>query len=105
MSNKGIYSVGKDLVKQNITFCQIESFVGPSQVSFTHETVTKNLAWHDSSFFSHVLYTWRFLWVASRETVASQSRNPLVQLLKLDLSLISHIHPLQLIPHTFKEND
>ena len=26
MSNEGIYSVGKDLVKQNTTFCETESF-------------------------------------------------------------------------------
>ena len=38
MVNKGIYSVGKDLVKQNITFCQTESFVGPSWVGLTCET-------------------------------------------------------------------
>ena len=28
MGNEGIYSVSKNLVKQNITFCQIENFRG-----------------------------------------------------------------------------
>ena len=32
----------------------------------------------------------------SFETVASQSQNPLIQLLNLDSSPISHTHPLQL---------
>ena len=30
VGNNGIYSMGKDLVKKNLTFCQIESFVNPS---------------------------------------------------------------------------
>ena len=41
VGNEGIYSVGKDLVKQNITFCQIKSFAGPSRVSLTRETLMK----------------------------------------------------------------
>ena len=60
MGNKGIYSVGKDMVKQNITYYQAESFAGPSQVGLTRKTLTKDTAWHDSSSFSHVLYTWLF---------------------------------------------
>ena len=46
MGNEGIYSVSKDLVKKNFTFCQIESFASPSQVSLTCETLAKtsNLA-------------------------------------------------------------
>ena len=76
MGNEGIYNVGKDLVKQNITFYQTKTSAGP-------------------------------LWIASHshETLASQSRNPLVHLLKLDSSPISHTHPLQLNPHTYREND
>ena len=64
MGNEGIYSVDKDLVKQNITFCQTKSFVGPLWVGPTHEIVTKNPAWHDSSPSCHVLYTWLFSWVS-----------------------------------------
>jgi len=40
-----IYSVGKDLVKQNITFYQTETFAGPSRVGLTCETVAKITAW------------------------------------------------------------
>ena len=80
MGNEGIYSVGKDLVKQNTTFCQIETFTGPSRVGLTCEKVTKMTAWHDSSSSSHVLYMWLFSRVASRETIVSQSQNPLVQI-------------------------
>ena len=72
MGNDDIYGLGKDLVKQSTTFCQIESFAGRSQVGLTCETVTKNPAWHDSSSSSRVLYTWLFLLVASCEIIASQ---------------------------------
>ena len=58
MGNEGIYSVGKDLVKQNITFCQTECFASTLRVAFTRETLAKG--WHDSSSSSHVLYTWLF---------------------------------------------
>ena len=105
MGNEGIYSVSKDLVKQNITFSQTKTFVGPSQVDFTHEIVAKMTVCHDSSSSSHVLYMWFFSRVVSRETLASQSRNPLNQSLKLNSLPISHTHPLQLNPRTYKEND
>ena len=72
MGNDGIYGLGKDLVKQSTTFCQIESFAGPSQVDLTRETVTKNPVWHDSSSSSRVFYTWFFSLVASCEIIASQ---------------------------------
>ena len=47
MDNEGIYSVGKDLVKQNLTFCQTESFVSPLRVGLTCKTLVKisSLAW------------------------------------------------------------
>ena len=65
--------MGKDMIKQNITFCQTKSFVGPSQVSLTCETLVKDTAWRDSSSSSHVLYTWIFsqvrYWRDSRELV------------------------------------
>ena len=50
--------MGKDMVKQNITFYQTESFACPSRVCLTRETVMKNLAWYDTSSSSHMLYTW-----------------------------------------------
>ena len=78
--------MGKNLVKQNITFFQIETFTGPSRVGLTCEKVTKMTAWHDSSSSSHVLYMRLF----RRLLLVSQSRNPLVYLLKLDSSPISH---------------
>ena len=34
-------NVGKDTVKQNITFCQTESFTSPSWVGLPHETLVK----------------------------------------------------------------
>ena len=47
MGNEGIYNVGKDLVKENITFCQIECFATTSRVGLTHEILAKTsrLAW------------------------------------------------------------
>ena len=72
MDNEGIYSVGKDLVKQNITFCQTETFVGPSRVGPSHEIVVKLTVWHNSSSSSCALHV-AFLQVASCEVLASQS--------------------------------
>ena len=48
MSNEGIYSLGKDLVKQNTTFFQIESFASISWDGLTYKTHMKSskLAWH-----------------------------------------------------------
>ena len=44
MGNGDTYSVGKDIVKQNITFCQTESFASPSRVGLTRETFMKMIA-------------------------------------------------------------
>ena len=44
MGNEDIYSVSKDKIKQNITFCQTECFAGPSQVGLTYETLAKSIA-------------------------------------------------------------
>jgi len=41
VGNEGIYSMSKNLVKQNTTFCQTETFAGPSRVSSSSETVAK----------------------------------------------------------------
>ena len=43
MGNESIYNMGKNLVKQNTTFCQIEGFAGPTQVGLTHEILVKNI--------------------------------------------------------------
>ena len=43
VGNEGIYSMSKNLVKQNTTFCQIEGFAGPTQVGLTHEILVKNI--------------------------------------------------------------
>ena len=47
MNNEGIYSVCKDLVKQNITFCQTKNFASTSRDGISHETLVKTskLAW------------------------------------------------------------
>ena len=47
VGNGSIYSVGKDLVKQNTTFCQKKSFVSTSHDSLSRETLAKasRLAW------------------------------------------------------------
>ena len=42
MGNKGIYSVGKDIVKQTQLFAKTESFTGPSRVGLTCEIIEKN---------------------------------------------------------------
>ena len=41
VGNKGIYSVGKDLVKQTWQISQIECFASISREGLTHETLTK----------------------------------------------------------------
>ena len=56
-------------------------------------------AWHDSSVFSHVLYTWPFTIYPSRKLVANYTSSSL----KLDSSPISHTHPLQINSHKYKE--
>ena len=60
MGNKGTYSVGEDLVKQNTTFCQTECFAGTSRDGPSRETLMNLIAWRDSSASSHVLHTWPF---------------------------------------------
>ena len=41
MGNEDIYSVGKDLVKQNTTLCQTESFASTSWDGLSCETLAK----------------------------------------------------------------
>ena len=76
VGNESIYSVDKDMVKQNITFCQTETFTGPSRVGLTHETLVKNTVWHESSSSSHVLNTWLFSQVRfSRDNCESVAKS------------------------------
>ena len=51
MGNEGIYSVSKNLVKQNI-----KTFAGPLLVGPSCEIVAKMTTWHDFLSFSHVLH-------------------------------------------------
>ena len=44
--NLGIYSVGKNLVKQNIIFCQIECFVSTSQDDISRENLQAGMTFH-----------------------------------------------------------
>ena len=60
VGNDGIYSVGKEFGKANTTFCRTECFAGTSRVGPSRKTLMKLTAWHDSSTFCHVLYTWSF---------------------------------------------
>ena len=53
--------------------------------------------WHDSSASSHVLHTWPFREILSRELVVKC--HPLT----LDSSPISHTHHLQINPHKYSE--
>ena len=62
-----------------------------------------NLAWLFS--FQLCASHMAFSRVASRELLASLSRIALIHLLKLNSSPISHTHPLQINPHTYREND
>jgi len=61
--------------------CQARFFAIVLRVRPIHEGPAKLSIWHDSSSSSHVLYMWLFSRVASRETMVSQSQNPLIQLL------------------------
>ena len=57
-------------LKKNL---QAECFVTVSREGLTHETLAKMTAWHDSSASIHVVLTWLFRDLASRELLASFS--------------------------------
>ena len=102
MGNKGIYSVDKEFGKANKLFArQKASQDGPSR-----ETLANFTTWHDSLTSNHVLHLWPFreLLLASYSQ-ASHAQIPLIHLLKLNFSPISHTYPLQINPHTYKKND
>ena len=100
VSNEGIYSVGKDLVKQNFTFCQTESFASPSQVGLTQETFgkTSSLAW---LFIFHscalqVALSWvKFSW--------DTCENHLSILWSLSLDTLLHSFLTIRNPHIYRE--
>ena len=100
MGNEGIYSVGKDMVKQNITFCQTESFASLSRVGLTRETLAKTYSLARLFIFKSCALHLAFF---MGKLLARQSRNPLVHFLKHESSPISLTYPLQLNPHTYKE--
>ena len=102
MGNEGIYSVGKDMVKQNITFCQTESFVSPLWVGLTRETLAKTYSLVQFFIFQSCALN---VALFAGKLLASQLRNPVVHSLKLKSSPIFDTHPLQLNPHTYKKND
>jgi len=58
VGNEGIYSVGKDLVKQTWQINQTECFTSISREGLTCKTLAKTPGFHDSSHSNHVLYTW-----------------------------------------------
>ena len=90
VSNEGIYSVSKDLVKQIWQISQTECFASILREGLTRETFTKTPYWYDSSPSSHVFYTW----LISR---VSFSWNLLVHHFKLESS-----HFLTLILYNYK---
>ena len=95
MGNVGIYRVGKEFGKTLFLFAKQRV----SRVSHEIEVLANLTVWHDSSASSHVLYTWSFEGYSSRKLVTNFTD----LLLKLDSSLISHTHPLQLNPHKYRE--
>ena len=100
MDNEGIYSVGKDLVKQNLTFCRTESFASPLRVGLTLKTLMKisSLAWlfiFQSCALHVALSQVSFSW-DTRE-------NHLFILWSLSLHTFSHSSLTIWNPHTYRE--
>ena len=93
-------NVGKDMVKQNITFCQTESFMSPSWVGLPHETLVKTskLAWLFifQSCALHVAFSWVSF---SRDTC----ENRLFILWSLSLHTLSHSSLTIKNPHIYNE--
>ena len=52
---------------------QVECFATVSREGLTRETLAKMTTWHDSSTSSHVLLTWLFRDLASRELLAKST--------------------------------
>ena len=71
MGNQGIYSVGKEFGKTLFSFFQTESLVASSQYGLSREVLVNLTAWHDSSNFNYVFYTWPFEGYSSHEFLAS----------------------------------
>ena len=100
MDNEGIYSVGKDSVKQSLTFYQTESFASPLRVGLTLETLMKisSLAWL-FIFQSCALH------VAPSQVSFSQDtrENHLFILWSLSLHTFSHLSFTIWKPLTYRE--
>ena len=67
VGNKGTYIVwvkGKKVTHKNL---QVECFTSTSREGFTRETLAKLITRHNSLTSSHVLLTWLFRRLASRE--------------------------------------
>ena len=88
------------MVKQNFTFCQIESFASPSGVRLTRETLVKisNLAWL-FIFQSCALHVALLRVSFSRDTC----ENHLFILWSLSLNTLSHSSLIIRNPHTYRE--
>ena len=69
MGNKGINSVGEDMMEQISQNSKTECLAGISWEGLTRELLAKT-KYHDSSHSNHVLYTW----LTSQDNF---SRNPL----------------------------
>ena len=72
VGNEGIYSMSEGK-KVTLKILQAKCFATPSREGLTHETLAKTTAWHDSSASSHVLLTWLFRGLASRELLVKST--------------------------------
>ena len=80
--------------KSLLKILKVECFVTISWKGLTCETLTKMIAWHDSSAFSHVLLTCPFPENPSRELVAKCT----------DLQLSLSLHQLNTKLNTIKSH-
>ena len=92
MGNEGIYSMGEGIRKSLSKIFQAECFTTILQEGLTRETLTKTIAWHDSSASSHVLLTCPFCGNPSRDLVTRCT----------DLQLSLSIHQLNTKPNTIR---
>ena len=59
--------------KSHLKNLQAKCFTTVSREGLTRETLAKTTAWHDSSASSHVLLTWLFHDLASRDLLAKST--------------------------------
>ena len=91
MGNEGIYSVGKDLAKQNTTFCKTESFTSTSRDGLTYGDARENLQ-AGMTLHLPVMCSKHGSFVG--KLLARHLQNPLVHPFKLESS-----HSLTFIPY------